>query len=93
MAYTAATIFAVVLLSALWAFFEKRVRLFRAGFYSPLLGYEKTGRLLIIGQGIVSFVTFGICIAAFFYHGWKLGLSALLLSLTTTAVLTNYRKK
>lgn len=73
-------VIALVVCAMLWGFVERRVQAFRRGFHIESLGWERTGRLLTIGQGMVTIIMLALVGVAFWLFGWKIGVGALLFS-------------
>jgi hypothetical protein len=64
---------AVLALSFAWSRIERYEQVFRAGYYHRALGYERTGLVLGIAQGLLSIVLFAMIGGAFWLFGWKTG--------------------
>jgi hypothetical protein len=72
---------ALALLSWSWSRVERRVQLLREGLYLASLGYERTGLVLSVTQGVLSLALFGMIGAAFWLFSWQAGVGFALTSL------------
>ena len=82
----------IVILSVCWSISEKKLKLFRAGYYHKKLGPDKTGTYITIIQGVLSLFIFGTIILAFFLYGWKISLVSLIVAFAVAAALENLHK-
>lgn len=73
-------------LSCLWGFIERRNKLFRQGMYRPDLGYERTGQIIMVSQGVVSILMVAMLGLAFWLFGWLIGLGAVFVSIVLAAM-------